>query len=218
MVDFSFTFYWLFVDCLFIKSFQKIQKIAYVHIVYKRKKSIKSQSLIKKSQTKVKKSQKKCASEKKSKNFSKVNFFDAFPNIFKVTYRRSSEQQRICIYTLLYSFWTYAIFWFFWSISLTTSRYLHNLVICSCSKYVQIKRCFNIHFENDWFSLKETTLQRAFHIHDGRAPTTSYVAACSSFLCVYSFLRNCNVFLSTVATRDRKKLQLRVKILETVKF
>ena len=41
------------------------------------------------------------------------------------------------------------------------------------------------YFENDWFSLKETTLQRAFHIHDGRAPTTSYVAACSCF-CVYT--------------------------------
>ena len=98
--------------------------------------------------------------KKKSKNFSKVIFFHAFPNIFKVTYRRSSEQQRICIYTLLYSFWTYAIFWFFWSISLTTSRYLHNLVIRCCSKYVQIKRCFNIHFENDWFSPKETTICR----------------------------------------------------------
>ena len=40
------------------------------------------------------------------------------------------------------------------------------------------------YFENDWFSLKETTLQRAFQIHDGRAPTTSYVAACACF-CVY---------------------------------
>ena len=146
-VGFLLTFYWLFVECLFIKSFQKIQKIAYVHIVYIRKKSIKSQSLIKKSQTKVKKSQKKNSRpKKKSKMFSKVKSFDAFPNIFKVTYRRSSEQQRICIYTLLYSFWTYAIFWFFWSISLTTSWYLHNLFICCCSKYVQIKRCFNIDF------------------------------------------------------------------------
>ena len=173
MVDFSFTFYWLFVDCLFIKSFKKIQKIAYVHIVYIRKKSIKSQFLIEKSKKKVKKSQKKCASEKKSKNFSKVIFFDAFPNIFKVTYRRSSEQQRICIYMLLYSFWTYAIFWFFWSFSRTTSWCLQNLLIRCYSAYVQIERCFPFYLENDWFSLKETTLQRAFHMHDGRARTTS---------------------------------------------
>ena len=109
MVDFWFTFSWLFVDCLLIKSFQKIQKIAYVHIVYIRKKSIKSQSLIKKSQTKVKKKSKKKSKKmrvrkKKSKNFSKVKFFDAFPNIFKVTHRRSSEQQRVQIYTLFVAF------------------------------------------------------------------------------------------------------------------
>ena len=118
------------------------------------------------------KSQKNCAPEKKSKTFSKVIRFEALPNIFKVTYRRSSEQQRVYIYTLFYSFWTYAIFCFFWSISRTTSWYLQNLLICCCSKYVHIKRCFNFYFENDWLSLKETTLQRAFHIHDGRAPTT----------------------------------------------
>ena len=122
---------------------------------------------------KSKKVETKLCVRKKSKTFSKVNLFEALPNIFKVTYRRSSEQQRVYIYTLFYSFWTYAIFWFFWSISLTTSRYLHNLVICCCSKYVEIKRCFTIYFENDWFSPEETTLQCTFHIHDGRARTTS---------------------------------------------
>ena len=186
MVDFSFTFSWLFIDCSLIKSFQKIQKIAYVQVVSIYKKSIKSQCLIQKSQSKVKKIKTKLCVRKNRKLFRRWNIFEALPKIFKVTHRKSSEQQRVYIYTLFYSFWTYAIFCFFWSISRTTSWYLQNLLICCCSKYVQIKRCFNIYFENDWFSLKETTLHRAFHIHGGRAPTTSYVAACSLFFCVYT--------------------------------
>ena len=72
---------------------------------------------------------------KKIEKFSKVNFFDAFPNIFKVTYRRSSEQQRICIYTLLYSFSTYAIFWFFWTLCTSTCigvRAVLVTIVLSC--------------------------------------------------------------------------------------
>ena len=102
-----FTFCWLFVEFL---SFQKIQKMAYVHIVYIYKESIKSQCLIQKSQSKVKKIKTKLCVRKNRKLFRRWNIFEALPKIFKVTHRKSSEQQRVYIYTLFYSFWTYAIF------------------------------------------------------------------------------------------------------------
>ena len=130
------------------------------------------------------KSQKNCAPEKKSKTFSKVIRFEALPNIFKVTYRRSSEQQRVYIYTLFYSFWTYAIFCFFWSISRTTSWYLQNLLICCCSKYVQIKRCFNFYFENDWFPLGKRHFDVLF-IYTMAAHLPRHTLRPVLLLCVY---------------------------------
>ena len=145
--------------------------------MFKNEKSNKSQFLIEevnekstKSQPKVNRSQLKVSEshrirKKKSKNFSKVNFFRRIPSVFQVTYRGPIGDIS-GIFGSITCYHTYAINsvlnirHFLGFLEQFTNEFIIFIIssFCFCAKYAELQRRWSFTFENYRFSLKETTL------------------------------------------------------------